>query len=214
MAQILRLSCILLSLFLLTLVQAEHPVVHRRSRARAFIELQCKTTLYPSLCVRSLSSYVSNFTTTLSHRQLAQIALKVTLARAESTRAYVTGVAKWLNQTKARDYQAVKECLDQINDGVDQLANCIKETQNIKEDGEANDFPWHASNVQTWMSTALTDTGMCIDGFSGRAIGGTTKAMIKAKVLNLQQVTSNALALFNRFAARFRSSHVKKPKVL
>ncbi|PIN05323.1 Pectinesterase [Handroanthus impetiginosus] len=122
-------------------------------------------------------------------------------------------VAKELKQIKAKGYQAVKECLDQINDGVEQLTNCIKEIQNIKENAKSDHFPWYASNVQTWMSTALTDASMCIDGFSGRALGGKKKAIIKAKVLNLEQVTSNALALFNRFAANYRSSHVKKPEV-
>ncbi|KAK4416012.1 Pectinesterase inhibitor 9 [Sesamum alatum] len=213
MALKIRLSFLLLSLLVLTLVQAEHPVVRRRSRARAFIELQCQATLYSDLCIRCLSYYVSNFTTILSHQQLAQIALKVSLERAESTQAYVTEVAKELKQTKAKDYRAVKECLDQINDGVDQLTNCIKETRMIKENGTSSDFPWHASNVQTWMSTALTDASMCMDAFSSRAIGGKKKAIIKAKVLNLEQATSNALALFNRFAASYRSSHVKKPKV-
>ncbi|KAL3814930.1 hypothetical protein ACJIZ3_016198 [Penstemon smallii] len=195
---------------MLTLAWAEQPTVHRRSRARAFIELQCETTLYPNECVRSLSYYASNFTYTLSHQQLAQIALKVALVRAESTRAYVIDVAKELKRTKGKDYQAVEECLSQINDGVDQLKNCIEETQKIKKD---EDFTWHASNVQTWMSTALTDSSMCIDGVSARAIRGRTKALIKAKVLNLHQVTSNALALFNRFASRYRSSHDKKNKV-
>ncbi|KAL0339270.1 UNVERIFIED_CONTAM: Pectinesterase inhibitor 9 [Sesamum angustifolium] len=213
MALKIKLPFFLLSLLVLTLVRAEHPVVRRRSRARAFIELQCRTTLYPDLCVRCLSYYVSNFTTTLSHQQLAQIALKVSLERAESTQAYVTEVAMELKQRKARDYRAVKECLDQINDGVDQLTNCIKETRMIKENGTTSNFPWHASNVQTWMSTALTDASMCMDGFSSRAIEGKKKAIIKAKVLNLEQATSNALALFNRFAARYRSSHVNKPKV-
>ncbi|KAK4397471.1 Pectinesterase inhibitor 9 [Sesamum angolense] len=213
MALKISLPFFLLSLLVLTLVRAEHPVVRRRSRARAFIELQCRTTLYPDLCVRCLSYYVSNFTTTLSHQQLAQIALKVSLERAESTQAYVTEVAMELKQRKAKDYRAVKECLDQINDGVDQLTNCIKETRMIKENGTTSNFPWHASNVQTWMSTALTDASMCMDGFSSRAIEGKKKAIIKAKVLNLEQATSNALALFNRFAARYRSSHVNKPKV-
>ncbi|KAL3829559.1 hypothetical protein ACJIZ3_018361 [Penstemon smallii] len=214
MAQIVCLTnFVLLSVLLFTLVQAEHPVVYRRSRARAFIESQCKATLYRDLCVRSLSYYAKNLTSPFSHKQLAQIALKVTLAKAESTRAYVTNVAKELKQTKAKYYQVVEECLSQISDGVDQLTNCIIETRNIKEDDKSNDFPWHASNIQTWMSTALTDSSTCIDGFSGRAIGGKTKAMIKAKVVNLEQLTSNALALFNRFAARYRSAHVKKPKV-
>lgn len=210
MARAIILSFLIFCLLSLTLVQAEHPIVRRRSRARAFIELQCQKTLYPDLCTRSLSYYVNNFTTTLSQQKLSQFALRVSLARAESTQAYVTEVAKGLKKTKGKDVIAVKECLDQINDGVAQLSNCIKETSNIKENGESSDFPWHASNVQTWMSAALTDASFCIDGFSGRALGGKTKAMIKAKVLNLQQVTSNALSLFNRFAARYRS-HANKP---
>lgn len=209
MAQIVKFL-VLCSLILTPLVQARGPVGPRRtSKARAFIESQCRTTLYPDLCVRSLSPYASNFMKTLSHRQLAQFALQVTLARAESTRGYVTSVANQLNHTKGKDSEAVRQCLDQINDGVNQLENCIKEARKIREDGASSDFTWHASNVQTWMSSALTDASMCTDGFSGRALGGKAKAVIKAKVLNLQQLTSNALALFNRFAARFRASNVK-----
>lgn len=206
-------SFLVFSLLALTLVQAQKPTVQRRprSRARAFIEAQCQTTLYPKLCISSLSPYVANFSKTLSHRQLAQTALKITLVKAESTQAYITEVAKRLNRTKGPEVRSVTQCLDQINDGVEQLKNCIKEAQHIREDGESSDFTWHASNVQTWMSAALTDASMCIDGFSGRTIGGKTKAFIKAKVLNLQQITSIALALFNRFAARFRASHLIKP---
>ncbi|KAL1543410.1 pectinesterase inhibitor 9-like [Salvia divinorum] len=204
-----------LTLLFLALAQAQHPVsrVRARSRARAFIESQCEKTLYSTLCVKCLSPYVASFTKTLSHRQLAQTALRVTLARAESTQAYITEVAQRLNKTKGPESRSVRECLDQINDGVDQLTKCIKEAQHIKEDGgsSSSDFTWHASNVQTWMSTALTDASMCIDGISGRAFGGKTKALIKARVLNLQQVTSIALALFNRFAARFKAAHVVKP---
>ncbi|KAH6813119.1 hypothetical protein C2S51_022137 [Perilla frutescens var. frutescens] len=213
----MRLSLFLLSLLISASVEADHnPTVQRHSRARAFIELQCHKTLYPDLCIRYLSYYVTNFTNTLSHQKLAQIALKVSLDRAESTRAYVTDVAKDLKLNKANYYyyQAIRECLDQINDGVAQLSNCMRETQMIKENGgsDGHDFPWHASNVQTWMSAALTDASMCIiDGFSGRAIGGKTKALLKAKVLNLEQTTSISLALFNRFAARYKSSHDNKP---
>ncbi|CAI9764796.1 unnamed protein product [Fraxinus pennsylvanica] len=209
MAQI-RLSFILL-LFISSVAWAKHPAVRGRSRARAFVEFQCQATLYPDLCVRCLSYYLSNFTKTQTHEQLVNIALRVSLSRAQSTRAYVTDVAKQLKQTKAKDYQAVKDCLDQINDGVDQLTNCIKEVEEIKENG-GSEFPWHASNVETWMSTVQSDASICINGFSSRAIGGKTKAMIKAKVINLEQVTSISLALFNRYAARYRAPHATGPK--
>ncbi|XP_057497382.1 pectinesterase inhibitor 9-like [Actinidia eriantha] len=94
----------------------------------------------------------------------------MSLARAWYTRAYVTKVAAQLKQTKAKEYQAVKDCLDQINDGVGQLIQSINELQRINHDGEGN-FLWHTSNVQTWLSTVLTEAMTCIDGFSGHAVG-------------------------------------------
>ncbi|CAK9154497.1 unnamed protein product [Ilex paraguariensis] len=177
------------------------PGGHRDSRVRAYVEGQCRATLYPKLCVQCLTSYVNS--TLKTPQQLAQIALTVSLARARYTQVYVTLVAKQLNQTKARDYQAVKDCLDQINDGVDQISQSIKELQRMGLVGE-EEFGWHESNVRTWVSTALTDATTCIDGFYGSAMDGKVKATIKAKVLNVAQLTSNALALFNRFAARHR----------
>lgn len=82
----------------------------------------------------------------------------------------------------------------------------------IKEKGGSiRDFPWHASNVQTWMSAAMTDANMCMDGFSGGAVGGRAKALVGAKVLNLVQTTSVSLALFDRFVARYASSHSSQP---
>ncbi|KAI8026598.1 Pectinesterase inhibitor 9 [Camellia lanceoleosa] len=171
--------------------------------ARAFVELQCRATLYPRLCIQYLS--INANTSEQSPQQLAQLALMVCLARAQYTRAYVTKVASQLKKMKAKEYQAVKDCLDQINDGVDQLSQSIIELKRIIQDGEGN-FMWHMSNVQTWLSTALTDANGCIDGFSGHAMGGKVKATIKARVLNVAQMTSNALALFNRFAARHRAT--------
>ncbi|KAI8030579.1 hypothetical protein LOK49_LG01G01327 [Camellia lanceoleosa] len=61
--------------------------------------------------------------------------------------------------------------------------------------GKGKDFLWHMSNVETWVSAALTDENTCLDGFSGRALDGNVKASIKARVTNVAQVTSNALAL-------------------
>lgn len=122
-----------------------------------------------------------------------------------------------MKQRKAKEYPVVKDCLDQINDGVDQIRHSLKElgrmtvanSNNYKE----SVFSWHQNNVQTWMSTAITDALMCMDtGFpAGNAMGSKTKAIIRAKVLNVAQATSNALAFFNRFVARQKASR-RAPK--
>ena len=137
--------------------------------------------------------------------------MSVSLARALYTRAYVTKVAKLLQQTSTPDYFAVQDCLNQINDGVTQIAQSVKEFRQMSIDGEKQ-FLWHESNVQSWVSAALTDATTCIDGFSAYTIRGKVKATIKAKVLNVAQVTSNALALFNGYTARHRASFRAKKK--
>lgn len=207
MAQVL-LSLVALFLTIFSHATVVKSAVHRRSRVRAFVESQCRMTLYPKLCVQCLSSQVN--TTLQSPQQLAQAALTVSLARAKVTRAYVIEVTKQLKQTNYRHFQAVKDCLDEINDSVDQITQSIKELRQMGQDGE-DQFIWHESNVHTWVSAALTDATTCIDGFLRHDIGGKVKATIKAKMLNVAQVTSNALALFNRFTARHRASRAKKP---
>lgn len=206
MAQV-SLSIIFLLLTIFCATSTADRTVQRHSRARAFVQAQCRSTQFPKLCFESLFGHVN--VTMQSQRQLAQIALTVSLAKARYTSAYVTGVAEHFSQTRGSDYQAVKDCLRQINDGVGQIALSIKELGQMDRDGEGAFF-WHESNVKSWISAAQTDASTCIDGFSGHAVGGKIKATIKAKVLNVAQVTSNALALFNRFAARHRAERANK----
>ncbi|KAK4379407.1 hypothetical protein RND71_001269 [Anisodus tanguticus] len=177
---------------------------HSQPRANKLVESQCKRTRYPKLCMTSLSNYV---TPASEPQELAQAALKVSLIKAIYTKAYVNKVRKQLQQTKSKDYQAVKDCLDQISDGVFLLFKSVEELHHLNLDKE-REFVWHRSNVQTWLSTVLTDAFTCMDGISGYKLGGyKVKATIKAKVLNVAQVTSNALGLFNGYAVRHRDSH-------
>jgi len=57
------------------------------------------------------------------------------------------------------------------------------------------------SNVETWVSSALTDESTCGDGFAGKALDGRIKASIRARMVSVAQVTSNALSLINQYAA-------------
>ncbi|WMV49544.1 hypothetical protein MTR67_042929 [Solanum verrucosum] len=151
-------------------------------RTMTFVETQCRRTRYQELCVRTLSNYVN--ATSQDPQEIAQVALKVSLAKAINTKYYIMKVCKEFNQ---------------IN----------KKLQHLRLDGERA-FEWHQSNVQTWLSTVLTDAYTCMEGMNNlghASMGGKMKAMIKAKVLNVTQVTSNALGLFNGFAARHKASH-------
>ncbi|KAM1054401.1 hypothetical protein ACFX13_001823 [Malus domestica] len=161
-----------------------------------FIETSCRATTYPQVCIQSLSSYANSIQQ--SPRQLAQAALSVSLTKAKSAKTFVTKLAKFKG-LKSREYGAIKDCLEEMGDSVDRMSKSVTELKNMGK-SKGQDFLWHMSNVETWVSAALTDDNTCLDGFSGKALNGKIKSSVRAQVLNVAQCTSNALALCNRFA--------------
>lgn len=169
--------------------------------ATDFIKAECRATRYPALCVQSLSNYST--TIQQSQRQLAQAALSVSLSRAQSAASFVSKLAR-MKGIKPTEYRAVKDCIQNMGDTVDQLSRSMKELGGMARLA-GQDFNWHVSNVQTWVSAALTNENTCLDGFAGAAMDGNVKVAIRRRVLDCAQVTSNALALVNRFAARHKA---------
>ncbi|XP_004499663.1 21 kDa protein-like [Cicer arietinum] len=161
-----------------------------------FIKSSCSTTQYPTLCVESLSTYAS--TIQQDPHQLVQTAISISLNKTQSTKDFVTR-CKNIKGLKAREYAALHDCSEEISDSVDRLIRSLKELKICKIKGE--DFNWHISNVETWVSSALTDETTCGDGFGGKALNGRIKASIRSRMINVAQVTSNALALVNHYAS-------------
>ncbi|KAF8380465.1 hypothetical protein HHK36_027951 [Tetracentron sinense] len=194
----LPLLLILLSILHIATTAQSTSTVPKRSGATDFIKASCRTTRYPALCVQSLSVFATAIQR--SSRQLAHTALSVSLSRARSATVFVSKMAR-IKGMKGREYEAVKDCVDNMGDSVDRLSRSLRELGHMGGAG-GQDFMWHISNVQTWVSAALTDESTCVDGFAGRAMDGRVKASIKGRVVNVAQVTSNALALVNHFAAK------------
>lgn len=165
-----------------------------------FIKVSCRATLYPVLCVQCLSAFAN--TVKQSEKQLAHAALSVSLSRAKSTTIFVSKLTR-VRGLKPREKQAVNDCLDNMSDSVFQINKSIPELGHTGQN-----FMWHVSNVQTWVSAALTDENTCLDGFSGPGMNGNVKAALRLRILHLAQVTSNALALVNRFADRHSPSAI------
>lgn len=133
---------------------------------------------------------------------MALTALSVSIDKARAAYTFVTKLGK-LKGLKSREYKAIKDCVDEMGDSVDRLSQSVQELKRLGGKSKSEDFLWHMSNVQTWVSAALTDENTCLDGFAGKALNGKIKASIRHWVVNVAQVTSNALALCNRFAAKY-----------
>nr|AFK35270.1 unknown [Lotus japonicus] len=198
---------ILFSLIVSSLARVE-PSLSRNnnSQTKTYIESSCERTLYPESCVRYLSKFgTDSNSTTGGPQRLAHIALSVSLTRTVHTRGYLLEVAKELENKKV--YLTVQDCVNQINDSVDELSQAIRELRRLNKFGSTiNDkMLWHISNVETWVSTALTDASSCVRSFPGHRMSKKV-ASIKVKTKNVAEVTSNALALFHRYASSYRQA--------
>ncbi|CAA0842291.1 Plant invertase/pectin methylesterase inhibitor superfamily protein [Striga hermonthica] len=166
-----------------------------------FIKAECRATRYPALCVQCLSNYSA--TIQQSQRQLARAALSVSLAWARSAAAFVSRLAR-IEGMRPTEHAAVKDCVENMGDTVAQLCRSVKELGSMGR-GPGQEFEWCVSNVQTWVSAALTDEDTCLDGVSGSGLDGSVKGKIRRRVVGCARVTSNALALVNRFAAKHKA---------
>uniref|UniRef100_A0A7N2MIQ0 Pectinesterase inhibitor domain-containing protein n=1 Tax=Quercus lobata TaxID=97700 RepID=A0A7N2MIQ0_QUELO len=89
---------------------------------------------------------------------------------------------------------AMKDCVEELSDSVYEP---IREMKNVK----GSNFHLMISDIQTWVSAALTDETTCTDGFQGKAMNGNVKTLVRGRIVNVAQLTSNALALINRYAS-------------
>jgi pectinesterase inhibitor-like protein len=153
-----------------------------------FIKTSCNATSYPDLCFSSLSPYAGKIQT--SPFNLASTALSVSLASAESTTSDLTQMSS-APSMDPHDREALRDCMDNLADAVDELRQSVKTMSHLggKETG------YQINSLQTWVSAALTDDNTCMDGF--RTSGGDVRKEVKSHVLNVAQLTSNALDLIS-----------------
>ncbi|XP_071734316.1 21 kDa protein-like [Rutidosis leptorrhynchoides] len=163
-----------------------------------YIKKSCATVTYPALCEQSLSPYAKTIQTSPS--QLARTALSVSLNQSQTTQAYLNKL-KSFKGLKPRERAAIGDCLDEVSDSLDRVSKSIQELKTCDR-VKGQDFIFHMSNVQTWVSSALTDENTCMDGFGGRVMEGRIKTSVRTHITSVAHVTSNALALVNNLAQK------------
>lgn len=164
------------------------------------VHSSCVHASYPGICLRTLSSYAPPANTP---RDLARAAVKISLCRAQRTTDFLTNLKNWNSK---REKNALNDCVVQITDSIDELTKTLSELKHLRRGSE---FRWQMSNVETWVSAALTNEDTCLDGF--KEIDGNVRSDVKRKVTNVGRVTSNALYLINRLDNQTHRKSVVDP---
>lgn len=164
-----------------------------------FIRTSCSKTTYPQLCFSSLSSRASVIQT--NPKLLVIEALNLTLVKARSISSLMVRLSK-ISSLKPREVGAITDCVEELADTVDEIERSIAEMNGSSSSRNPNDFQFLISNVETWMSAALTDETTCSDGFAGDAMNGNLKTIVRNNIGEISQMTSNTLALINQYASK------------
>ena len=159
-----------------------------------FIRTSCSATIYPRICFSSLLRHADSIQT--SPKVLTATALNVTLAAAKSTSALFLNLSQ-SHGLKPREIGAMKDCLEVLSDSVNELRESIAEMGKLN----GSDFQDIMNDIETWVSAALTDEDTCTDGFEGKAMNGNVKNDVRKLILDIAHMTSNALALINKYAS-------------
>lgn len=102
---------------------------------------------------------------------------------------------------KPREKAAMVDCLEELSDAIYELEISLEEMHHSgSHHGPGSNFYLVMSDIQTWVSAALTDDDTCMDGFSGNNMNGDVKIAARRLVLKVAQLTSVGLALVNNYA--------------
>ncbi|XP_073026002.1 pectinesterase inhibitor 9-like [Primulina eburnea] len=173
-------------------------------KATDFILTSCNTTRYPERCYNTLAGYSD--TVHQDPALLARPSIFVSFFKIRSIALYVgnlsleSGASTSREGDNPRASAAVHDCFTLLSDAVDQLRGSLR--QMVVLNGSSEDMKYGMINVRTKMSAALTNDDTCTDGFEEMGDEPPVKADVCHGMVEVKEVTSNALALVNNFVKK------------
>nr|GFB99871.1 pectinesterase inhibitor 9-like [Tanacetum cinerariifolium] len=116
-------------------------------------------------------------------QQHAKSAIVVSLNNAKSAATHVSKLTGTSN-LKPGKYQALKDCVNSMNNCAASLTKLLQELRKMVQ-FKGQNFVWHMSNVQTWVSSALTNQNTCTGRFSDSSLNGQVKDALNKKMTSV-----------------------------
>ncbi|XP_043700224.1 pectinesterase inhibitor 10-like [Telopea speciosissima] len=191
----MAISTALLLVLLLPAISAVRLNPNPNNNGNDFIRTNCDATLYSDVYYATLIARTNEVQG--SPAKLASVAVEVSLSSARNISAYISNLARNPNSNKV-----LKDCVSNFGNAIDQMQRSSTEIQPAST-------PFQISNVQTWMSAALTNQDTCAD-----ELIESVKSDVQDRVLNGKKLMSIALAFINKFAQATNAKGSLSPPVL
>ncbi|GKA64572.1 pectinesterase inhibitor domain containing protein [Tanacetum coccineum] len=178
---------VVLILFALRLLTS---LVHGSTPHYSIVKSSCQTTLYPEICYSTFSTSIANNLVTKT--DVIEHAINKTKDTIQANIHTINNLTAATNQTK-RSKAAFHDCLELGAGILEQLDKVIQDLRAYPTNKKP--LRKYADDLKTLMSTTITNTVTCLDGFSHDA----TCKRFRKKIRNGQdhggKMCSNALAM-------------------
>lgn len=157
------------------------------------IKTVCNVTRYPDSCFTSISSL--NHSPKPDPESIFKLSLQVSI----SELSHLSWVLKTMNSDAA-----IRDCRDQVEDALSRLNDSVSATE--LGPGEEALTEAKVKDIQTWISSAVTDQETCLDGLE--EMGSAVFDQVKKKMKRSMEFTSNSLAIAANFKAILDEFHI------
>ncbi|XP_016184493.1 pectinesterase/pectinesterase inhibitor 3-like [Arachis ipaensis] len=176
--------------------------LHFQNHIQLVAHSKCKGTLYPDLCVSTLSTFPN-----LETKTMPQIISKVvnhTVHEVKSSSNNCTTIIKNLQNTlNTIEKRALDDCLKLFDDTIVELNTTILDlSKNPSSSSSSN------QDLQTLLSGAMTNLYTCLDGFSQSKNGNAVRGLIEEKVIEISHHVSNSLAMLKKVKTSLKKEEV------
>ncbi|KAK8710722.1 hypothetical protein V6N13_146035 [Hibiscus sabdariffa] len=144
------------------------------------IRTVCNVTRYPESCLAALSSL--NASKSRDPEAFLDLSLRISITRLSN----LSSSLRSLNDLRPRP--ALKDCLTLFDDALSRLNDSVSATK-----AELGLTKEKMSDIQTWISAAMTDQDTCNDGLE--EMGWTAGDEVKSQSQSFKESVSNSLAI-------------------
>ncbi|KAB1199302.1 Pectinesterase 1 [Morella rubra] len=145
------------------------------------IRAVCSVTRYPESCVSGISSLKFTCKKPADPEAIFKLSLRVS----------VTALSKFKTSISNSNEAALRDCQTQIEDALGRLNDSLAAMDVGR--GEKALTEAKISDLQTWISAAMTDQETCLDGLE--EMESTSLPMVKTNMQKAKEYTSNSLAI-------------------
>ncbi|KAF8037256.1 hypothetical protein BT93_B0230 [Corymbia citriodora subsp. variegata] len=159
-----------------------------RSSSAQSIRAVCSVTQHQDSCFASISSL--NSSVKPDPEAIFELSLRVCVNEVSNASLFVRNLVKSSND--ARSKGALGDCAGLLEDAAGRLADSVAAMAGPGEDKAAL-TELKISNIQTWVTAAMTDQETCLDGL--QEMGSTVLDEIRDRLSRSREFMSNSLAI-------------------